>query len=101
MTVKDFVQEEIKNCQEIPLAAWSLLLSPRQDFLNNHQARVPITPKQELTMEMREELLSSVGAQEMLTRVYQVSPPQDFDFHLEKDQLGVHAVFRSGIENPS
>ena len=34
------------SSQEIPLAAWQLLLSQRQDFLNNHLARVPITPNQ-------------------------------------------------------
>ena len=33
------------SSQEIPLAAWQLLLSQRQDFLNNHLARVPITPR--------------------------------------------------------
>ena len=29
---------------EIPLAAWSLLLSQRQKILVNHLPRVPITP---------------------------------------------------------
>ena len=32
------------SSQEIPLAAWQLLLSQKQDFLNNHLAQVPITP---------------------------------------------------------
>ena len=41
------------SSQEIPLATWQLLLSQRQDFLNNHLARVPVTPNQEETMEMR------------------------------------------------
>ena len=36
--------------QEIPLAAWQLLLAQRQEFLDNHLARVPITPNQEGTM---------------------------------------------------
>ena len=49
------------------LAARSLLLSQRQDFLNNHPARVPITPNQQGLMEMRDEVLSSVGAQDMDT----------------------------------
>ena len=42
--VKDLVQEMTISCQEIPLAAWSLLLSQRQDFLNNQLARVPVIP---------------------------------------------------------
>ena len=45
------------SSQEIHIAAWQLLLAQRQDFLNNHLARVPITPNQEGTMEMRNEVL--------------------------------------------
>ena len=73
LTVKDLVQEMTKISQEIPLAAWSLLLSQRQQFLNNHPARVPITPNQQGTQEMSNEVLSSVGAQVMDTSGYQVS----------------------------
>ena len=62
LTVKDLVQEMTKSSPEIPLAAWSLLLSLRQKFLNNHLARVPVTPNQQGTHEMRDEVLSSVGA---------------------------------------
>ena len=75
LTVKDLVQEMTISSQEIPLAAWSLLLSQRQQFLNNHLARVPVTANQQGTHEMRDEVLSSVGAQEILdTNGYQVSP---------------------------
>ena len=62
IAVIDLDQNLTTSSQEIPLAAWQLLLSQRQDFLNNHLARVPITPNQEGTMEMRDEVLSSVGA---------------------------------------
>ena len=58
---------------DFPLAAWSLLLSQRQDFLNNQLAWVPITPKQEGTSETRDEVFSSVGAQDMDTKAYRVS----------------------------
>ena len=34
------------SSQEIPLAAWQLLLSQRQDFLDNHLPGVPMTPNQ-------------------------------------------------------
>ena len=57
----------IISSQEIPLAAWSFLLSQTQEFLNNHLARLPLTPNQEGTIEMRDEVLSSVGAEEMDT----------------------------------
>ena len=42
------------SSQEIPLAAWQLLLSQRQDFSDNHLSRVPITPNQEGKVEMRD-----------------------------------------------
>ena len=66
LTVKDLVEEMTIGSQEIPLAAWCLLLSHRQQFMNNHLARVPVTPNQQGTIEMRDEVLSSVGAQEGL-----------------------------------
>ena len=62
IAVIDLVQNTTIRSQEIPLAAWQLLLSQRQDFLDNHLPRVPITQNQEGTMEMRHEVLSSVGA---------------------------------------
>ena len=52
--VIDVDQNKTISSQEIHLAAWQLLLSQRQNFLNNHLARVPITPNQEGTMEMRD-----------------------------------------------
>ena len=48
--------------QENLLAAWTLLLSQRQDFLNNPPARIPITFNQQGPMEIRRERLSSLGA---------------------------------------
>ena len=44
--VKNFVEELTITSLESPLAAWSLLLSQRQEILNNHLARVPNTPNQ-------------------------------------------------------
>ena len=57
----DLEQNVTISSQEIHLAAWQLLVTQKQNFLNNHLARVPITPNQEGTMEMREEVLSSAG----------------------------------------
>ena len=88
------------SSQEIPLAAWQLLLSQRQNFLNNHLARVPITSNQEGTMEMRDEVLSRVGAQDLDTSSYQVSDPEDTEFNWQNSQLDVDAVFRPGIDTP-
>ena len=52
LTVKYLVQEMTKISQEIPRAAWSSLLSQRQQFLTKHLARVPVTPNQQGTAEI-------------------------------------------------
>ena len=62
LSAKDLDENLTISSLEIPLAAWSLLLSQKQKFLNDHLPRVLITPKQQGTFEMREEVLSSVGA---------------------------------------
>ena len=61
IAVIDLVQNITISSQEITLDAWQLLLSRRQDFLDNHLPRLPITENQEGAMEMRDEVLSSVG----------------------------------------
>ena len=102
LTVKDLIHERTIGSQEILLAAWNLLLSQRQQFLNNHVARVPVTPYQQGTHEMRDEVTSSVGAEEGLgTREYKVSADLDVvEFYWEKDQMDVDAVFRPCIGTP-
>ena len=57
-------------------------MSQKKQFLNNQKVRVPVTPNQERTHEMRDRVLSSVGAQQGLdTTGYQVSAdPDDFEF---------------------
>ena len=98
--VNDLDQNITISSQEIPLAAWQLLLSQRQGFLNNHLPRVPITQNQEGTMEMRDEVLSSVGAQDLDTSSYQVSDLEDIEFSWETSQLDMDAVLRPGIDTP-
>ena len=100
IAVNDLEQNITISSQEIPLAAWQLLLSQRQNFLNNHLARVPITPNQEGTTEMRDEVLSSVGAQDLDTSGYKVSDLEVIEFNWENDQLELDSVFRPGIDTP-
>ena len=100
IAVIDLEQNITISSQEIPLAAWQLLLSQRQYFLNNHLERVPITPNQEGTMKMRDEVLSSVGAQDLDTSSYQVSDLEDIEFNWENSQLDMDSVFRPGIDTP-
>ena len=65
--------------------------------MNNHLARVPITPNQEGTIEMRE-VLSSVGSQDLDTSSYQVSDLEDIKLNWEGSQLDMDAVFRPDVD---
>ena len=47
---------------------------------------------------MREEVLSSVGAQDLEFSSYQVSDLEDIEFNWENSQLDMDAVFRPGID---
>ena len=98
IAVNDLDQKSTISSQEIPLAAWQLLLSQWQDFLDNHLPRMPITQNQEGTMEMRDEVLSSVGAQDLDTSSCQVSDLEDIDFNWENSQFDMDAVFRPRID---
>ena len=100
LTVKLFVQEKTIVSQEIPLTAWSLLLSQKHDFLNNHLAYVPINTSSQGKQEMRDELPSSVSAQDMDTSGYQVSDLNDVDFYWENDLLNIDAKLLPGFHTP-
>ena len=82
------------------MAAWTLLFSQSFDFLNNHLAQVPVTTNQQGTHEMREEVLSNVGAQDTDTKGYEASDRDNVEFYWENDQLDVDAVFRQDIDAP-
>ena len=49
---------------------------------------------------MRDEVLSSVGAQDLDTSSYQVSDLEDIEFHWKNSQLDMYAVFGPGIGTP-
>ena len=96
IAINDLDQNININSQEIPLAAWQLLFSQRQDFLDKHLPRVPITQNQEGTIQMRDEVLSSVEAQDLDTSSYQVSDIEDIEFNWDNSQLDMDSVFRPG-----
>ena len=100
IAVIDIIQNITISSQEIPLAVWQLLLSQTQDFLNNHPARVLISQNQEGKMEMRDELFSSVVAQDLDTSSYQVSDLEHKEFNWETSQMDIEAVFRPSIDTP-
>ena len=98
IAVDDLDQILTISSQEIHLAAWQLLLCQRKDSLDNHLPRVPIAQNQEGTMEIRDEVLSSVGAEDLDTSSYHVSDLEDIEFNWEKSQLDMVSVFRPGID---
>ena len=100
IAVTDLDQNITISSQEIPLAAWQLLLSQKQEFLGNHLSRVPTTPNQQGTFEMREEVLSSAGAQDLDTSSYQLTDLEDIECNWENSQLDMDSVFRPGIDTP-
>ena len=79
--MKDLDENLTISSRAIPLAA--LLLSLRQEFLDNHLSRVPLTPNQQGFFEMRQEVLSSVGAQDTNTRGYELSDLEDIEISWE------------------
>ena len=90
IAVNDLDQNITISSQEILLAAWQSLLSQRP----------PITQIQEGTMEMRDDVHSSVWAQDLDTSSYQVSDLQNTEFNRENSQMDMDAVFRPGIDTP-
>ena len=79
LSVKDLDENLTSNSLELPLAAWSLLLYRRQEVLDHHLPRVPTTPNLQETFEMREEVLSSVGAQDTDAMGYELPDLDDID----------------------
>ena len=51
-------------------------------------------------MEIRDVVLSSVGAQDLDTSSYQVSDLEDIEFNWENSQVDMDAVFRPGRDTP-
>ena len=103
LSVKDLDENLTITSRETLMVAWSLLLSQRQQFLDNHLPRVPLIPNQQGTFEMREEVLSSVGAQDTDTRGYtfrNLSGLEDIEFSWEDPAVDMDSVYRLGLDNP-
>ena len=94
LSVKDLDENLTISSLEIPLAAWPLLLSQRQEFMDNHLPRVTITPNQQGTFERREEVLSSIGAQKTDTRGYELSNLEDIKISWDDPAVDLDSVFQ-------
>ena len=98
LSVKDLDENLTISSLEIPLAAWSLLLSQRHEFSENHLPRFHIIPNQQGTFEMREEVLSSVRAQDTDSKGYEVSDLEENEFSWEDPVVIMDSVYRPGID---
>ena len=98
MTVKNLVQEMTRSSQENPLPAWNFLLLHKQVFLDSYLAQTPISPKQQGTFEMKEEVLANAGAQNMDNSRSELSDLKDIEFFWETHQMGLDAPVRPGID---
>ena len=97
--VNDIVQDLTISYLELPIAAFNTLINQRQQFLENHLARVPITPNQQGTWEMQDEARASVGDHDVSSDFV----PNDLDatqFHWENPNVELDAVYRPGIDTP-
>ena len=63
IAVNDLDQSITISSQENNLAAWQLLFSQRQHFLDSHLARVPVNPNLQRTHGVKDEVPSNVGLQ--------------------------------------
>ena len=100
LSLKDLDENLTISSLKLPLAAWSLLLSQRQDFLDNHLPRVPLTPNQQETFEMREEVLSSVGTQDTDSRAHELSDLEDIELSREVPAVDMDSVYGPAIDTP-
>ena len=62
--------------------------------------RVPITPNQQGTLELKEEVLSSVEAQDTDTRGNEVSDLEDIEVSWDDPAVDYESVYRLGIDTP-
>ena len=77
-----------------------MLLSRRQELLDNHLPRVPIAPNQQGTFKMREEVFSSVGAQDTDMSRYELTDLEDIEFSWENPAVDMDSAYRPGTDTP-
>ena len=97
--VKDIVQDLTIASLELPIAAFNSSINQRQQFLDIHLARVPITPNQQGTWEMQDEVRASVVDHDVSSN-FVPSYLDDVQFHWENQNTDIDAVYRPGTETP-
>ena len=72
------------------------MLSERQDCLDTHQAKVPISENQQRKFVMQNQVLSSVNQREADTNGRQEWNEGNIMFHRQEPNLKKNTVFRAG-----
>ena len=81
-----------KDTREIPQPGWNLFLSQRQKNFEQPFGPNP-NPSKQRTVEMREEVPASAGAQDMDTSGYELSDLEDIELFCENLQVELDAAF--------
>ena len=68
--------------------------------MDSHPPRVPIAPDQQGTFEVREEVLSTGGAQDTDTKRYELCHLEDVEFSWEDPAIDMDSVYRPGLDTP-
>ena len=100
IAVNDLVQSTTISSQDISLTGSQLLFPQEHTFWDDHLTRVTVTPNQQGLHEMRDDVLSSLGSQDLDTSSYQLTDLEDIEFNWEESHLDMDAAFRPGIDTP-
>ena len=95
--VKDMVHDLTLSSVELPIAAFNPLINQRQQFLDHRLARVPITPNQQGTGEMQDEVRDSVGDHDVSSD-FVPSDLDDIQFHWENPDIEMDPEYRPDID---
>ena len=98
--MKDIVQELTVSSLELPIAKFNFLINQRQQLLDNHLARAPITPNQQGTWEMQDEVRASIGGHDVSSD-FVPSDLDDIQLHWGNPSVEMEAVYRPGLDTPS
>ena len=98
IAVNDLAQNINNQLARNGLGCLAIAVVSKATILDNHLRRFHINPNQQGTFEMREEVPSTVGAQDLDTSSYQLTDLEDIEFNWENSQLD--SVFKQGIDTP-
>ena len=73
---------------------------PETTIVHSHLAQISITPNQQGKFEMKDGVLDSAGAQDMVTGSYGLSELEDIEFFWDTSQVELDAAFKPVMGTP-